>query len=189
MSNLAHISSATLGDGDEAMPAFEPWCGYEGGATPEPRAKRFSVPAIEANGDLLTMVTETLLQSHRGVIKVFPGWPADRGVAQFSGLVAEGCVYVSSRIEAGRVQVVELRRGPGVSPPGGDWRVRLRSPWTGKVEEWDLGPGETLALTESGQVADAPGLTPSPPEEAGPRVFWRDAHATLWLGRPAQEPS
>ena len=185
--NLTRIVSATLGDGEEAMPAFEPWCGYDGGSTPDPRAKRFSVPAIEANGDFLTMVTEALLQSHGGVIRVFPGWPADRGAAQFSGLVAEGGVTVSARTEAGLVQFVALRRICGVSAPGGVWEVRLRSPWTGEIEEWEVRPGEAVVLTESGAVDETPRLVPAPPDEARPRVFWRDAHATLWLGRPAQD--
>ena len=184
--NLARIASATLGDGDEAMPAFEPWCGYDGGSTPDPRAKRFNAPAVEANGDFLTMVTETLLQSHAGVIRVFPGWPGDRGAAQFSGLVAEGGVTVSARTQGGRVQFVELGRRAGVCPPGGEWKVRLKSPWTGEIGEWEVEPGQAVVLTESGVADEAPGLAPGPPEEAGPRAFWRDAHATLWLGRPAR---
>ncbi len=131
------------------------------------------------------MVTEVLLQSHRGVIKVFPGWPAGKPGAQFSGLVAEGCVYVSSRMEAGRVQFVQLRRGDGAAMPGEGWGVRLRSPWTGEIEERVLGPGQVLVLTELGEVDGAPRLAPAAPEEAGPRVFWRDAHSRLWLGRSA----
>jgi len=187
--NLSRITSAPLGDGDEAMPAFEPWCGYDGGSTPDPRAKYFCPPLIEVNGDYLTMITETLLQSHGGVIKVFPGWSSNRDTAQFSNLVAEGRVYVSSRIEKGRVRFVSLRRGAGVAPtPDGNWRIRMKSPWTGAVEVWELAPGETLTLSESGLVNVPPTLEPSPPEAAKPRVIRHDAHATLWLGRTRDCP-
>ena len=182
--NLSRIGSATLGDGDEEMPAFEPWCGYDGGSTPEPGAKRFCPPLIEGNGDYLTMITEALLQSHGGVINVFPGWSPDKGTAQFSHLVARGRIIVSSRIENGRVRFVTLHRHPAAAPTAdGNWRVRLVSPWSGEVLLWSLAPGESLTLSEAGTMDVPPPLEPSTPDTPKPRVFWHDAHATLWVGR------
>jgi hypothetical protein len=127
--NLAAIPDRVLTDVDEPMPAFEPWCGHNGGTTPNPEAKRLAVPLIEASGDFLTMVTESLLQSHNGVIRVFPGWPLDRPAA-FTDLVAEGDILVSAACRDGRVTRLSLRRGPRC---GAD-SVRLWTPDSGAVE-------------------------------------------------------
>jgi hypothetical protein len=128
------------------------------------------------------MVTETLLQSHGGVIRLFPGWPPARE-AQFANLVAEGHVEVSARMAGGQVAFVTLHRPAGVSLPENSSDIRLRSPWTGQVETWPLPPGASLTLTPDGPVTEPSAQQPAPIEPAQPRVLYADAHATLWLGR------
>ena len=75
------------------------------------------------------MITECLLQSHNGIIRVFPGWPKDKG-ARFENLIAEGDVCVSSAIDRGEVAFIKLTRGENCRLSS----VRIKSPWTGKLE-------------------------------------------------------
>lgn len=178
--NLAAIPDRSIQDLGERMPLFEPWCGHFGCSTPNPRAKELIDPLIEVNGDYLTMMTETLLQSHGGVIRVFPAWPRERD-AQFVNWVAEGAVLVSARHSGGRVAFVVLQRKAEAAAVR---RVRVKSPWTGKVEEWDLPERGALTLTAGGSRAGAEPQEPQPVEPARPRVLMPGAKYPLWLGRP-----
>lgn len=180
--NLATIPDYALEDCGQRMPVFEPWHGHAGTSSPDPRIKEFSHPLIEVNGDYLTMMTETLLQSHNGIIRLFPGWPRARD-AQFVNLVAEGHIGVSARLADGEVQFVTLRRPGEIALPGDSPEIRIISPWTGQMETWPLPPGTTLMLTKDGPVDHLPEQIPSPMEPAQPRVLYADPHATLWLGR------
>jgi hypothetical protein len=180
--NLRHVPSLTLDDVGEKMPVFESWHGHSGTASPNPRTKERSIPLIEANADYLTMMTETLLQSHGGVIRVFPAWPKTRE-ARFAGLVAEGDVRVSAKISGGKVRFVTLRGGPNVGVTGSG-TVRIKSPWTGKIEAYRLAPGGAITLTSRGAVKAAPVLKPGRIEGARPRRLHQDRWASLWLGRP-----
>jgi hypothetical protein len=68
-----------------------------------------------------------LLQSHRGVIRLFPAVPESWGDVEFSTLRAQGAFLVSARREAGKVTRVEIfseKDGP----------CRLVSPFTGREE-------------------------------------------------------
>jgi len=164
------------------MPVFEPWCGHQGTNSPDPRIKEFSHPLIEVSSDYLTMISESLLQSHNGLIRLFPGCAPD-GDAQFANLVAEGCVLVSAQLAEGKVRFVTLHRPEGVSLPGRSPDIRLRSPWTGRIETWALPPGRSLTLTEDGAVDAPPVQEPEPAESPQPRILHADAYHTLWLGR------
>jgi hypothetical protein len=139
--NLATIPDDLLLDCGQAMPVFEPWCGHDGGATPDPDAKRLVAPWIEASGDYLTLITECLLQSHHGIIRVFPGWPLERPAA-FSDFVAEGDWRVSASCRDGRVEHLVIRRGPNCAGT-----LRLQSPWTGAVVTYEVPRDEGLTLT------------------------------------------
>ncbi len=175
--NLRQIPARTLQDVGEEMPVFEAWCGHDGGSSPNPLAKAFSAPLIEASADYLTMITETLLQSHNGIIRVFPAWPQGR-LAQFFHLVAEGNVLVSARTGAQGVEFIHLERGKH----GRDSTVRIFSPWTKRIESWTLS-AESLTLTATGP-APAPALEPRQPDsQAEPRILYQDANGPLWLGR------
>lgn len=142
--NLANIPDETLQDVGARMPKFEPWCGHAGGASANPEAKAFAVALIEASGDYLTLITECLLQSHGGVIRVFPAWSED---AAFSGLVAEGHVEVSALRRDGEVRQICLKR-----LPGGVTRIRIKSPWSGKIMECELPEGETVIVRKEPYV-------------------------------------
>jgi hypothetical protein len=180
--NLDRIPARTLRDVNEDMPVFEPWVGHSGGSTPNPLAKACSMPLIEGSGDYLTLITETLLQSHNGIVRVFPGWPRGRN-AQFFRFVAEGNLFVSARTGADGVEFIHLERGPRCRME----RVGLLSPWTQRVEEHAF-RGAELTLTPAGPATTAPAMAPLQPlEDARPRIIYQDRNGPLWLGRPQQE--
>ncbi|MDD5704329.1 MAG: hypothetical protein PHR35_00270 [Kiritimatiellae bacterium] len=178
--NLANIPDRCLDDVGEKMPLFEPWCGHFGCSTPNARAKQLIEPLIEVNGDYLTMMTETMLQSHNGVIRVFPAWPKERE-AQFANWVAEGGTIVSARHTGGQVAFITLRRGAGAAALR---RAHVRSPWTGEVLACDLPAEGAITLTAVGVRAGAEAQEPQPPESARPRVLVPHPRYPLWLGRP-----
>jgi hypothetical protein len=66
------------------------------------------------------VLQEMLLQTHRGLIRVFPAIPARWATegAEFSRFRGERGVLVSSRIEHGHVQAIEL-----YAERSGDWSV------------------------------------------------------------------
>ncbi len=142
--NLADIPDESLDDVGDKMPKFEPWCGHAGGSSPNPAAKEFATPLIEGSADYLTMITECLLQSHNGIIRVFPAWPGD---ASFSGLISEGRVSVSASKKNGKVVEIKLRK-----LPGGASRIKLKSPWTGKIEEHLLSEGKEYTINGSKDI-------------------------------------
>ena len=80
---------------------------------------------VAANaGAVPTTVNEMLLQSHDGVIRVFPVWPRQRD-ARFGQLRAHGAFLVSSRLLGGKVQyvVIESDRGRPCT---------VQNPWPGR---------------------------------------------------------
>jgi len=177
--NLTRIPDKILRDVNEDMPVFEPWCGHDGGSTPNPLAKAFSTPLIEVSADYLSMITETLLQSQNGIIRVFPAWPKGKP-AQFFRFVAEGNVYVSAKTGGQGVEFIHFERGPHCLAQ----RLRLLSPWTQHVEELEFAT-DSLTLTVAGVASTAPVMAPVQPcTEAQPRIFYQDSNGPLWLGRP-----
>ncbi len=80
---------------------------------------------VAANASVVpATVNEMLLQSHEGVIRVFPVWPRKRD-ARFGQLRARGAFLVSSRLLGGRVQyvVIESKRGRPCT---------VQNPWPGR---------------------------------------------------------
>lgn len=71
------------------------------------------------------MINEMMLQSHNGLIRVFPVFPV-RQQASFYRLRTFGAFLVSSAISNGQVQPVVIE-----SEQGRD--CRIRNPWPGKV--------------------------------------------------------
>ncbi len=61
---------------------------------------------IQSPGGLLYGMTEMLLQSHGGVIRIFPAVPARIRNCAFHGLAAEGAFEVSARMAEGQVECV-----------------------------------------------------------------------------------
>lgn len=87
------------------------------------------------NFALPLVVTECLLQSYTGTLRLFPNWPKEK-VAEFRTLRAVGGFLVSARLEAGRVQWIEVLSEAG-SP------LSLVNPW----------PGGARCLREGGESA------------------------------------
>lgn len=175
--NLESIPVDSLQDLSERMPVFEPWCGHQGDSTPNPLAKAFSIPLIEGSSDFLSMITETLLQSHNGLIRIFPGWRKGMA-AQFFQLVAEGAVLVSAKMGAGGVEFVRLEPRLGTDEES----VRIESPWSGEIEIWRV-PAGGITLTEKGESSYAPSEPTQPFAEARPRILFENESGPLWLGR------
>ena len=175
--NINNIPDESLVDVDEMMPKCEPW--HNGVKTsPNIKAKEQSVSLIEGSSDYLTMVTETLLQSQKGLIRVFPGWPGDKD-AQFVDFVAEGNIAVSSKMSMGKVEFIKLR-----SRNSGPVQIKILSPWTRKIETISLDANTEVVLTQEG-TQDACDIQqePSSYEKAKPRKIYEDENATLWIGR------
>jgi hypothetical protein len=81
-------------------------------------------------------INEMLLQSHQGVIRLFPNWPKDKD-AGFDKLRAHGAFLVSAELQGGTIQNVHL-----VSERGQP--CTLRNPW----------PGKKVRLTRNGKPAE-----------------------------------
>ena len=104
-----------------------------------------AVPLIEASADYLTMITETLLQSHNGISRVFSAWPKNKD-AKFENLIAEGDIRVSSEIHDGEVHYVKLQKGVNCLSES----ACVKSPWTGKLEAYEFSSDGSLMLKKNG---------------------------------------
>ena len=159
--NLVPDGAVTV-PGEEPTPLRERQGVWDSGATLNPLARRLAVPVSEGNGASLMMITETLLQSHGGCIRLFPGLPKSQR-ARFENLRAEGGVLVSAehsragevlrvRLEATAPAVVHLvnpwRASASVIavhehadrqtlPMQDEWEIRFAHPG----EIWELAPG------------------------------------------------
>ena len=90
------------------------------------------------------LVSEFLLQSVGGILRVFPAWPADVE-ARFAGLRAQGGFLVSAGLTDGRVTRLDV-----VSSVGGP--LRLVSPWPVIAVRRPDGSTTPLAPDESGSI-------------------------------------
>ncbi len=96
-------------------------------------------------------VSELLLQSTGGVIRIFPAWPADND-ARFANLLAEGGFEVSAEQVSGRVGDVRIHATV-------DGTARLLSPWPGgfTVVEQDGGAAVPVDVMPNGVASFATG--------------------------------
>lgn len=95
---------------------------------------------LEGNFAFPAGVNEMLLQSHTGVIEVFPALPETWKNASFSTLRAAGAHLVSAELADGVVTRVEIVSETGAVPT-------VRCPWTGYVgnlEEDELAKGMNI---------------------------------------------
>ena len=84
-------------------------CGIkEEDATEDPECKEKMYPVIEGPAIYLLLVSEMLLQSYHGLIRLFPAFPDDRN-ASFKNLRAEGALLVSSAKKDGIVRYVKIK--------------------------------------------------------------------------------
>lgn len=117
--------------------------------------KEHNVLTLEAGFGAANALQDMLLQSHRGVVRIFPATPW--GSAAFWSLRAEGAFLVTARRDAGRLEFCEI-----TSLRGGQCRVLLPDDGEGlrfssggrgkKVERngreirFDTDPGETVVM-------------------------------------------
>ncbi|MGZ5515374.1 MAG: glycoside hydrolase family 95-like protein, partial [Candidatus Aminicenantales bacterium] len=111
---------------------------------------------LEGNFAFASGIQEMLLQSHTGVVRIFPAVPAAWSDVSFDGLRAEGGFVVSAAKKAKKVVEVRVR-----SENGG--RLRLENPFpdgfyetsgaaagsvrnAGQIVEADMRPGEEIRL-------------------------------------------
>jgi alpha-L-fucosidase 2 len=94
---------------------------------------------LEGNFAAASGIQEMLLQSHAGMVRVFPAVPESWRDAEFATLRAEGGFLVSARRKDGRTTRIEIQ-----SERGGVTRVA--SPRDGSPVEVRLRPGETRVL-------------------------------------------
>ena len=80
---------------------------------------RYRPFTLEGNFAFASAVQEMLLQSHDGVIEVFPAIPETWRDASFKQLRAEGAFVISARKENGKVKTVTI-----VSEKGGELKVK-----------------------------------------------------------------
>jgi alpha-L-fucosidase 2 len=80
---------------------------------------------LEGNFAFAAGVQEMLIQSHTGVIRIFPAIPSSWKEVSFTGLRAEGAFVISARMEKGQVRAVEI-----VSEKGG--LLMLADPFAGR---------------------------------------------------------
>ena len=104
---------------------------------------------IESCGGFLA-VNEMLLQSHEGVVRLFPCWPKDQN-ARFGTLRAVGAFLVSAELKGGVVTGVTI-----VSEKGRFCTVQ--NPWPGKAVRVSRNGGASETLTgERLSLKTAPG--------------------------------
>jgi alpha-L-fucosidase 2 len=96
---------------------------------------------LEGNFAAAAGAQEMLLQSHRGVIVLFPAVPASWKDVAFTSLRAQGAFLVSAQRNGGVVSRVEI-----VADQGG--RCRLLSPFSAKQLSFEMKKGERKTLTQ-----------------------------------------
>lgn len=94
---------------------------------------------LEGNFAFAAGVQEMLLQSHTGIVRVFPAIPASWEDVSFENLRAMGAFLVSATRKGGKVTMLRV-----YSEAGGP--LAIVSPVSGKVERYDTKPGEWVEI-------------------------------------------
>lgn len=96
---------------------------------------------LEGNFACASAIQEMLLQSHTGVIRVFPAVPEYWQDASFKDMRAMGAFLVSASMKGGNVERITVR-----SEKGGT--LKILNPFTSRVEKKAMKPGECIEITE-----------------------------------------
>ena len=113
---------------------------------PNGASDTYNLGTVVENLSITLPITEFLLQSHEGLIRVFPGLP-DSVSAQFSSLRARGGFTVNAAREEGATKVVELWHEQG-------GLCLIENPW-GKESAWvtsGKGTSRRVRPNELGQL-------------------------------------
>lgn len=100
---------------------------------------------LEGNFAFASGVQEMLLQSHTGVVRVFPAIPESWSEVSFERLRAMGGFLVSARRVGGKCSNVTV-----FSEKGG--RLSIISPFDGKLHEFEMKPQTSVVLTSDLKV-------------------------------------
>ena len=124
-----------------------------------PRIREWATATPENNSTVMMIVTEMLMQSYNGLIRLFPGL-VGKANARFGDLRAEGAFLVSSEMVEGKVRFVSLRaEKAGVAKVKNPWRgaaARLirqngdSEKLHGRILSLPLKKGETITLVPKG---------------------------------------
>lgn len=94
---------------------------------------------IENCSGVPSTINEMLLQSHEGLLRLFPVWPEDRD-AKFENLRAYGAFLVSSSKVNGKVEYVKILSEKGR-------KCSMRNPWPGGQAQIKRENGKTEKMT------------------------------------------
>ena len=94
---------------------------------------------LEGNFAFASGIQEMLLQSHTGIIRVFPAIPHTWKDVAFKDLRAMGAFLVSASMKDGKLASLVIR-----SEKGG--KAKIFNPVTGQVETYEMAPGEIKQL-------------------------------------------
>lgn len=114
----ASLLWSTLGDGDQALSYLKGL--WEGSLLPNTLYKEEG-PVIETPLSGVQCILEMMIQSHNGVIRLFPAMPIKWEEASFERLLAEGAFEVSAGYEKGELVYVEIYSKAG-SPCVVEWK-------------------------------------------------------------------
>ena len=107
---------------------------------------------LEGNFAFASGIQEMLMQSHTGVIKIFPAIPDSWEDARFENLRAVGAFLVSAVMEGGKVQEVEIQAEKGgalsIQNPfgGGEFETTREYRLDGDILEMQTIPAETITI-------------------------------------------
>lgn len=96
---------------------------------------------LEGNFAFASAIQEMLLQSHTGIIRVFPAIPEHWRNASFRDMRAMGAFLVSAIYKDGNVEKIIVR-----SEKGGT--MKIFNPFTCKVDTKSMKAGETIEITK-----------------------------------------
>lgn len=96
---------------------------------------------LEGNFACASAIQEMLLQSHTGVIQVFPALPENWESASFHNMRAMGAFLVSADYKNGKVQKLNIH-----SEKGG--LMKVLNPFTNQIEEKLMQPGECIEISQ-----------------------------------------
>ncbi len=103
---------------------------------------------LEGNFAFASGIQEMLIQSHTGVIKLFPAIPGDWEEAKFEKLRTYGAFLVSANLENGNVSEVEI-----ISEKGG--RLVIENPFKNADfktdKEYSVEGNNLVIVTQSGE--------------------------------------
>ena len=161
--------------------------------TEDLECKEKMYPVLEGPAVYLLLVSEMLIQSHNGILRLFPGLPDSRD-ASFLDLRAEGPVLVSAERLDGEVRFIKIKALESVS-----WKIL--NPWkdkdyiysssNGKIKsekylELNFSAGDEVILAgEEKNLKYSAGISLNKSEAQARKIEFDDG-MLAWLGKPEQ---